>query len=169
MKITYELTENDYLHFNLFHIKNSSTGQKALGIQRILSPIMFVIIAGLFSTITDTPFFIMFIPMFIIAILWFFFYPKYFYNSIIRQSKKMIKEGKNNGLLGEHTMTLTDEGISDLNQKGETKVKWSGIEMFKEDDEYFYLYNSSVSSYILPKRALSDEAEFRKMVRSKLL
>ena len=66
-------------------------------------------------------------------------------------------------------MMLTEDGLSDLNQKGETKVNWSGIEVFKEDNDYFYLYNSSVSSYILPKRALSDEQEFRKYVQSKLV
>ena len=169
MQINYHLTEEDYLHFNLFHIKNSNTGRKALMIQRVLSPVMFVVIAFLFSYITETPFLFMFIPMFILAILWLIFYPKYFYNTIIRQSKKMIKEGKNNGLLGEHTMMLTEDGLSDLNQKGETKVNWSGIEVFKEDNDYFYLYNSSVSSYILPKRALSDEQEFRKYVQSKLV
>ncbi len=168
MKIEYTLLEEDYIHFNLYHIKNSSTGRKALMIQKFLSPVMFVFIAYIFSSMTETPFIFMFIPMFILSILWLIFYPKYFYNSIKRQSKKMIKEGKSDGLLGKHTMTLTEEGIYDQNGKGETKVNWSGIQFMKEDDDFFYLYNSSVSSYILPKRALTDEEEFRKFVQSKV-
>ncbi|MGG3806357.1 YcxB family protein [Metabacillus fastidiosus] len=64
-------------------------------------------------------------------------------------------------------MIMTEEEIVDSTANSETKVTWSGIEMFKEDDDYFYLYNSSVSAYILPKRALKDVEEIKNYIQSK--
>ncbi|MED4401268.1 YcxB family protein [Metabacillus fastidiosus] len=167
MEIKYHLTEEDYLHFNLFHIKNSKTTSRALSMQRFLTPIFFLILSYILSVFLDEPFLGLFIIFFILSILWIIFYPKYFYSLIIRQVKKMIKEGRNDGLLGDHHMIMTEEEIVDSTANSETKVTWSGIEMFKEDDDYFYLYNSSVSAYILPKRALKDVEEIKNYIQSK--
>ena len=34
MEIHYNLTEEDYINFNLYHIKNSKAGKRALVLQR---------------------------------------------------------------------------------------------------------------------------------------
>lgn len=168
MEINYHLTEDDYLSFNLFHVKNSKVAMRTLNIQRILMPIIFIAAAYLFSTIDDVPFLWMLIPFIIVSILWFTFYPKYFYRHVARGTRKMIKEGKNEGLLGDHTMRLSDEGIVDSNSNGETKVNWSGIYEFKESSDTFYLYNSAISAYILPKRELANVAEVREYLLGKI-
>lgn len=167
MEFKYDLTEEDYIHFNLFHLKNSETANRALTIQRWIGPIIFIISVFVLSKISDLPFLVLFITFLIMSILWIFFYPKYFYNHVIRHVKKMINEGKNSSLLGEHKMTLTEEGIIDITTNGETKVNWSGIETYKEDNDYFYLYNSSVSAYILPKRKIPNE-EIKHFLTSKM-
>ncbi len=169
MEINYNLTEEDYIHFNLYHVKNSKTGKQALTWQQFLSPLFFIIIAYIYSMISDMPFLPLFITFFIMSILWIVFYPKYFYNLITRNAKKMIKEGKNEGLLGEHSMKMTEEGIVDTSLQRETKVTWSGITGFKEDDGYIYLYNSSVSAYILPKREINHVDEARNYIQSRLI
>ncbi|WP_100333962.1 YcxB family protein [Bacillus alkalisoli] len=154
MDIRYNLTEDDFLHFNLFHLQNSQTAKKSLMLQRFVSPLFFLGFSYVFSVILDVPFLAMFIPFFILSIVWILFYPKYFYSHVIRNVKKMIKEGKNEGLLGNHVFSLNEDGFSEETSSGETKVKWSGVNEFKEDDKFFYIYNSSVSAYILPKETL---------------
>lgn len=168
MKINYELTEEDYLHFNLFHVKKSKVATKSLNIQRFLTPVFFIIVAFIFSLIGDMPFVFPLIIFGLISILWITFYPKYFYNLVMRHSKKMLKEGKNDGLLGEQQMTLSEEGIVYLTSIGESQVKWSGIKKVVEDSDFFYIYNSSVSAYILPKRALLNVEEAKGYFDSKL-
>lgn len=80
----------------------------------------------------------------------------------------MIKEGKNEGLIGEHKLTTTEEGITDANSTGETKVNWSGIKRMKEDSNYLYIYSTSVSAYILPKRDLKDVEQIREYLKSRI-
>ena len=168
MEIKYHLTEEDYINFNMFHIKNSKTAMRSLTIQRFIGPIIFIISSYVFSKIGDVSFLGLFITFLILSILWVLFYPKYFYNHVIRHVKKMIKEGKNDGLLGEHHMVMTEDGIVDSTANGETKVNWSGIQQAKENDDYFYLYNSSVSAYILPKRELHNLDEISSFLKSKI-
>ncbi|WP_186671489.1 YcxB family protein [Sporosarcina sp. BP05] len=169
MEIHYNLTEEDYINFNLYHIKNSETGKRALAVQRFLSPLFFIIISYVYAAISDMPFLPLFITFFIMSILWIIFYPKHFYKLIARNAKKMIKEGKNDGLIGHHQLKMTEEGLVDTSLNKETKVTWSGITSFKEDEGYYYLYNSSVSAYILPKREIDHADEVKQYIQSKVM
>ncbi|PAE37875.1 YcxB family protein [Bacillus sp. 7884-1] len=168
MVINYHLTEEDYLKFNMFHINNSESANKSLKTQRFATPFVYIIFAYIFANLADIPFLYALIPFLIVGILWVIFYPKYFQTRILSQTKKMIREGKNEGLLGEHTMTLSEDGIVDSNPNGETKVNWTGIIKLKEDDSNIYLYNSSVSAYIIPKRELKDLEGLKNYMTSKL-
>lgn len=168
MEIKYNLTEEDYVNFNMFHVKNSKVVNRALNMQRFLTPIIFIIASIVFSKVGGMPFPGVFITFLVVSIVWMIFYPKYFYSHIIRNTKKMIKEGKNDGLLGEHQMILSEEGIIDSTSNGETKVSWSGIQTLSEDNYNIYLYNSSVSAYILPKRELDDVEKLKTFLKSKI-
>ncbi|MGG1678274.1 YcxB family protein [Neobacillus sp. NRS-1170] len=168
MEIRYHLTEEDYLNFNMFHVKNSKAAMHSLNIQRYLLPVIFIIAAYLASTYGDLPFVEAFVIYFITAVLWILFYPKFFFRHVKRMTMKMMKEGKNEGMLGDHVLRMTDEGIVDSSANGETRVNWAGIVEMKEDQNYIYLYNSGVSACILPKRDLNDVAGVRNYLAGKI-
>ena len=169
MEIDYNLTEEDYLSFNVFHAKSSKTVAKSLVLQRFLSPIIFLIAGFMFAWIGDGSLIVSLIIFSIMGILWIVYYPKYFYGLITKNSRKMLKEGKNDGLLGDRCMILSDEGIVDSSSNGETKVKWAGIKKIEEDDNYFYIYNSAFTAYILPKQSLTNIVDARDYLKTKLL
>lgn len=152
MEITYELTEEDVVSYNLYHVKNSKVGKNSLQWQRFVSPLIFLLFAYFLSVFTDMERVPLLVIFSIIAIVWVLFYPKYFYNHVTRQVRKMLKEGKNEGLVGEHTMKLNKEGITDRTSMGETHVHWQGVHRIVEDAAYVYIYTSTVSAYIVPKR-----------------
>ncbi|MBT2701126.1 YcxB family protein [Bacillus sp. ISL-40] len=168
MEVNYNLTEEDYINFNMFHIKNSQSTMRSLKIQRFSIPIIYIILSFVLSNIGDIPFLFLFIPFLIVSIIWVIFYPKYFYKRVIHRIKKMINEGKNDGLIGEHNIIMTEEGIVDSTPTGETKVNWSGINNLKEDQEYLYVYNTSISAYILPKRDLKNVEQIRDYLISRI-
>lgn len=167
MKIDYNLTEEDYLNFNMFHLKNSKTATKSLNLQRFLTPLFLIAFGYIFSTITEIEFLSIFITFLIISTLWIIFYPKYFYSHVSRQTKKMIQEGKNGGLLGKHLLLMTEEGLIETTPNSETKVSWASVKEFVEDEDNFYLYNSGLSAIILPKRDVADEEELRAYIHAK--
>lgn len=168
MEITYELTEEDYLQFNLYHVKHSATAVKSLKWQRFLTPVFFLVIAYLFSVIGEGSAIFSFIVFGVFGIIWVVYYPKYFYRVVGRQTKKMLKEGKNDGILGKQQMMLSQEGIIHVAVNRESRTQWMGIQKIVEDNDYFYLYNSAVSAYILPKRAVANVREVKAYIDSKL-
>lgn len=166
MEIKFNLTEEDYLKFTMFHIKNSKTHNRALKTQRLMTPLLLIIMSYLFSLFDTTYFKVLLIISLVVSVLWILFYPKYFYSYIIRNTKKMLKEGKNDGLIGEHQWIMSEEGLADKTSNGESKVNWSGIKSLQEDKDYFYLYNSAISAYVLPKRATKNVEDVRKYLLS---
>lgn len=161
MKIQYELTEDDYIRFNLSHIKRSKTGKRMLLLQRIIGPIIFLgayFVLAMWLQETDWWLYGIYG---IASILWFLFYPKYFERHVRKQTRRLIDERSNEGMIGPHTMDLDENGLRDLNEFGETRVSWAGIKEVVEENDYVYLYNSSISAYILPKRG-QDMEEVRR-------
>ncbi|ARD47863.1 YcxB family protein [Sporosarcina sp. P33] len=169
MEIQYKLTEEDVVAFNLYHVKHSKVGKNSLQWQRYISPLIFLLFAYFLSVFTEMPKGPLFAAFGITAVLWVIFYPKYFYFHITRQVRKMLKEGKNEGLVGEHLMKMNKAGITDKTSVGETAVQWTGVKQLREDAEYFYVYTSTVSAYIIPKRDVYSADGFKSYVRKRML
>lgn len=168
MEINYDVTEEAFVEFNLFHAKNSKAIMKSMSIQRFLVPIMYLLIAVIFSSIMDIPVLFMVTPFLILSILWIILFPTYFNRQIKRTAKKMIREGKNEGILGKHTMIFTEQGLREIGPRGETSVSWAGIEKVQEDQSNIYLYNSGATAFIVPKKELDDIEGVRNFLHSKI-
>ena len=80
----------------------------------------------------------------------------------------MMREGKNESVIGPHTMIFTDKGLREISPKGEMSVSWSGIESFGEDPSGFYLYNSGMSALIIPKKELGNSKEVSDFLKDKI-
>lgn len=88
--------------------------------------------------------------------LWFLFYPKYFYGSIKKNIVKVINEGDNSSLTGKHTMMVTEDGLVEKSSKGEVKTPWSSITHIRETDEHLFILVSAMSGYVIPTSAFAD-------------
>ncbi|PID20476.1 hypothetical protein CSV61_14500 [Sporosarcina sp. P3] len=169
MEIHYDLTEQDVVAFNLYHVKNSKVGKNSLQWQRYISPLIFLLFAYFLTVFTDMAKGPLFATFGLTSILWVIFYPKYFYYHITRQVSKMLKGGKNEGLVGEHSMKMNKVGIVDQTSVGETKVQWSGVKQLIEDADYFYIYTSTVSAYIIPKRDIYSVDGLKSYIQQRII
>lgn len=168
MEFNYNISEEAYLQFNDYYAKNSETVKKSLMIQRITVPIMYLVMAVFLSFVLDMPVLFLMIPFFILGVLWAVFYPAYFYRLIRRNARKMVREGKGEGILGDHTMIFTEEGLREISSTGEKMQSWSGIEKIGEDPSNFYLFNSGMSAYIISKNKMDDVDGVRRLLHSKI-
>lgn len=168
MEIEYELTAEDVVAFNLYHVKHSKVGKNSLQWQRYISPLIFLLFAYFLSIFTDMPRGPLFVTFILTAIFWVILYPKYFYYHITRQVSKMLKAGKNEGLVGHHSMKMNKTGINDKSAVDETNVHWAQVKNLIEDAEYFYIYTSTVSAYIIPKRDVYSVDGFKIYVQKRI-
>lgn len=156
MEINYELTEKDYLDFNVFHAENSPTIRRSILIQRLIGPVIFLIMPFYATRYTGIPLWYWVIIFGTLGALWYSFYPKYIKWEVSRRTSKLIKEGKDGKILGNKNIKLTPEGIYGTSLYSEEKVKWDSIERIEETEDYIYIFISSISAFIIPIRAFND-------------
>lgn len=156
MKIDFQLTEQDYIDFNVYHMENSKTIKKSVFIQRYIISLIFLIAPFVFYNFADIPFSISMAIFGIIYVIWIAFYPQYLKKSVAKRISKMLEEGNNSDFLGSHSISLTEEGLEESSRLGETKKSWSAIERIDITEAHIFIYASAVSAYIIPTRAFEN-------------
>ena len=157
MEIEFKLSEEDYINFNVDHTKKSPTMRKNVTFIRILGPVVFLIAPFVIISFSEIPLWYWITLFGIASILWLIYYPRHFDWDMRRKMKKMLQEGNNENLFKEIKIILTKEGIIQKNKTGESFTKWDDVDSVDETDDYIYIYNSSISAFIIPKRAFKDE------------
>lgn len=155
MEYHYTLTKDDYVAFNMHHAQHSERVQKVLRVQRWMS-LIFLFIPLLVSWIEGEFLVGMFAAFALLAVLWFLFYPKYFYGSIKKNIIKVMNEEGNSSLTGEHTIMVTEDGLVEKSSKGEVKTPWSSITQIRETDEHIFILVSAMSGYVIPINTFAD-------------
>lgn len=68
----------------------------------------------------------------------------------------MLDEGKNADMLGNQSLTLTEDGIVNVSNFSESKTNWGTVENVVETKEHIFIYISAVMAYIIPIRAFQS-------------
>ena len=166
-EIQYELDLNDvrsYLDYSL----NKKKYRRALKILRILGIIfgpLLVISAVIFliSRQVDIPTSIGLGIVGLIVTLFNFFGIE-FWTRIIYQPVIKGYTRKPNTVIGKHHLSITSEGINDVNEIGQTRTRWNGISRSANNDQYLFLYGYYKTFYIIPRSAFPNETSFNQFI-----
>lgn len=159
MELKFELLEEDYINFNIDHANKSPSLKRNVSLIRILGPVTFLIAPFIIIRFSEIPLWYWMTLFGITSILWLIFYPKHFDWEMRRRIKKMLEEGNSENLFKERKISLTDEAIIETTSSSQSSTIWSRIDRVEETDRYIYIYNSSISAYIIPKRVFKDDKE----------
>ena len=159
MQLDFELTEEDYINYNLYHVKKSPSIKRSILFQRIFGPIVFMIAPFIAVKVSEPPLLFWLFMFGITSIIWITFYPKYANWEIKTRAKKMLQEGNNENMFDKRSLILTEEGIKETSSIANSKINWDKIISLDETDDYIYIYISSISAYIIPKRVFKDKTE----------
>jgi hypothetical protein len=159
-RIEYELTETDFEAFNLQHIRTSPASVRRRRISKWAIPILNITIAAYFLFAYDTLLTRAWVISFLLlAGLWIVFYDRWYFWRVRKNLTNLLKEGSNKGLFGKYVLVLEKQTIKSIGINGETQYQGPFIQQIREDKDYLFLYISSVSAIILPKRAFYNEYE----------
>ena len=155
MKLTYNLTEEDYINFNMSYAETSDTVKKSMQRARVTGPIMFLLLPFVLRNVTDIPFAYWMVLFGIAAVAWFFLLPVFIKKSTIRQIKKMLKE-KGNNFLGPKVLELMPNGIMTKGLDDETMTSYSAVEDITQYKGGVYIYTSSISAIMVSPSAFES-------------
>ena len=135
MTVHYEVTVQDYINFNLYHLKTSKSGKMLHMFMYRIAPLAFFVLLTLrlislhINAAEEVPgrLFIS-IVLAAFAALMFCFFLKLMYSTLIKWLAKMqLKDGKSNDFIGKQTITLHDDFIEDANVQMTSRINYNHI------------------------------------------
>ena len=175
MEYIFDLTEKDYLNFNMFTATNYVFYQKQ---KRYFYLIFTILPSVVYFTIKffeghnflgpDFVFVFLVVPLTVLIRI---FFPKLYDYLIFRNLKNVLsKEGRNN-ILGERRVVFEENKIRTITKFTESTTQYAAITEIKESKDAIYLYISPAAAIILPLRIFMNEAkkkEFMEFTYKKL-
>lgn len=169
--IQYELSADDLVEFNHFHHKHSPSFRRRLLASRIGIPLFMIVLLLL------TPLFVQKSDQSylgeLVSMKWFFIVPPvlFFYAPFVWERRraslirKMLSEGSTRSLLGNCSLTLSNESISIQRTSSLSSYGWEAIDRICVNSVCCYLYVTAVSAIIVPRRAFSSDESFNAFVQ----
>lgn len=151
MKIKYNLTVDDIIAFNCYHTQHSPGVRRMQRLYTWGVPVVALAASAPLSwsgVWADAP---IWLGVWSAAYLGIRMLtpPRYFVGKVVR---RMVKEGRNKGMIGPQEMELAEEGILARNASGERKVPWTGVERVVQAAAHTFIYIGSVAALVIPRR-----------------
>lgn len=171
MKIKYEITKDDYLKFNMFHLENSKGVKKELIMHRFVIPVLLLGAGYAFHVLAKAPLLASMLLALSGAVAWSILYPEYYKKNAMKNVDKMLSRGVQSTSITKHTLSVKDEGIIASSPVGQSVNKWSEVKKFSETPEHLFIYITDKVAHVIPKKAFKnkdEETEFIDIVRKNI-
>lgn len=168
------LTEKDFLDFNMFHAMKSPYGKKGIKAFRISITGLLLLIAATVMFVSDFSSFSLIYAaiMVVVTAILQFFIPRFFFSSIKNSIKRMHKAGTL-GYSPSSSFEFSDESFTETTHTSKTEQKYSAIQRACIDgDKAMYIYMSNAMAYVLPMScfaSVEERANFTKFLEGKCL
>ena len=109
MEINFEVTKEDYIKFNLYHVENSPSQNRNFILLRYLVPVLFSIpIYFIGTNLFKQPSVYWAIVAVLFSVIWIITYPKQYRALVKKETEKLISEGDNSEIFGQKNMIIDD-------------------------------------------------------------
>ena len=158
MELKYEVTEEDYIKFNIYHAENSQAHKKIYNMLKYIIPILSgIIIYFTGPNLFKQPKVYWGIIAILFILIWIVRFPKK-YKKIIRKSvETMLKDGDNSSMMCKNTMIIGQNDIKVINENSTEITSREGIKEVRVYDDMILIYLSGFTAHIIPTRYLTDE------------
>jgi hypothetical protein len=172
LEIEYELTPQDLYAFQWRAVFASPRGRRARRKVYLLWLLVVLLLAAVPAIGADgfaisRVNFIFIVVAFPIVVVFQWFLERRLVRGAILQLLKEEKPSK--GLLGKHRMVMSEDGLFESTEVGESRVSWAGVDRIEQNPEYIFIYTSAVGAHVIPKRAFRDMLEAEDFYRRALV
>jgi hypothetical protein len=165
MEIDYELTPEDVLAFHLAHADAypaRGRGRRwfslALALGSTALCVALDLQLGSISIISIGAFVLLAFSLLLLLV------PR---RVLLRRSvNRLLAQGNNTRrFLGPRHLTLAPEGLKAADGDSASFHDWAGIERLVVTDDYFFIFISTITGHVIPRRVFADEDDFQEFVR----
>jgi len=165
MKYHIEITEEDFIKFNIYHFNNSAAGKKAKKMSMIFSLLLGAVIMALAYVVCNH--FNLALPYttgcLVIVAAYVGFSTFYKQNKgLEKRIRKLMERQKKDGALPYtrvKDIELLDDEIIEQTEEGTTHIDYNKLEKAIIVEDYIYYYKNSQCATIIPFSALGDDKD----------
>ena len=158
MEINFEVTKEDYIKFNLYHVENSPSQKRNFILLRYLVPVLFSIpIYFIGTNLFKQSSVYWAIVAVLFSVIWIITYPKQYRALVKKETEKLISEGDNSEIFGQKNMIIDDEAVIIHHKSSSERILKNAIKDVKVYDDIIIIYLSSITAIIIPTRYLDKD------------
>ena len=160
MKLNFTLSNADFLAYQLYASSKSKMLIKNRRRARIIIPLIYVAF-GLFLIFSEKNLGMVFL---VFALLWYLIYPYYSKWLYTNRFKRHIQENHKNRVGQPIEIEFFEDHFISKDSVSESTTKISELEKLIDTAQHYFLTLNSGLSFIIPKKAISLEEEFKRMI-----
>ena len=166
MRIEYTVTLDDIAEFTRFHYQTTTWSPKATIKRGVTFFIVLLFILGLTNELNVR----FFATVAAATIAWTVSCRPLALWYMRRTARSLYAPGKNKRLIGCHSLEIADGLLRQRNEGGSDDVRFEVIERIAEDPSYVFIYVSTMTAYVVPRRGVTngDLASFVAELRSRI-
>ena len=162
MKINYQLTNTDFLEYQLYSSSKSESHNKKRRNYRFFGLILFLLYG--FYLLKKDENLNGALVFGIGAILWFLFYPKYSKWRYKDHFKKHVEENYKNRINTPVEIDFDQNSVNAKDFTSESKINGTELKELIETKDHFFIKLATDLSLIIPKHSIDNKTEFKKRV-----
>lgn len=168
MSIDFEICRDDMVTFALFHNRNSPALRRQVRLALIAVTLIFmVVLAIVVSFAINAPeFWVIAVGIAIALVIVLPFFGRIQEWRLKNALQRMYGEGRNLLLIGPRRVGLSPQFLNNSSAYSQSVTRWIAIEKIVVSKDAVYIYISSVSSVVVPRRAFSSDEHFQSFVHT---
>lgn len=168
MSIDFEICRDDMVVFALFHNRNSPVLRRQVRLALIAVTLIFIVLLAIVVSIAiNSPeFWVIVVGIALALVIVLPFFGRIQEWRLKNALQRMYGEGRNLLLIGPRRVGLTQQFLNNSSPYSQSVTRWSAIERIVVSNDAVYIYVSSVSSVVVPRRAFSSDEHFHTFART---
>jgi hypothetical protein len=163
MRFEFKQKEEDIIAFNYFYFWSSPDRKWFRWLVRLAPVILFSFVS--YSNQPDiAQWNIVNYLLPVWGLVFMFIAPRYIKKNLKRRLLKIVKSVKKADIIGDRTISIDDAKIEAKGENSNSTMEWSSVLKFVEIEHYFFMYFSSNSGLIFPKRIFQSDNEMEDLL-----
>ena len=159
MELHYDITEQDYIDFNLNYYSNNAVVQRSIMVTRISAAVIVLAGGTALMYFVHSLTLVSILVYVVLAAVCFFGTPWYMKRRVVKNVGRILRHAKNKQLCGPKTLLLRENEFELKGENEDTVYQYEAVQRTATDENHYYIYVDEFSAVIVPFSAFVEEGQ----------
>lgn len=165
MEFSYQITEQDYVDFNLDYFNKNAVTQRSVLITRFAVALLVILGGTALLYCFHSLRLVSFLGYVVLSIVCFFLTPWYMKRKVVQNVKRILQKANNKKICGEKTLYLRENEFELTGENEDTVYQYEAVQRTSTDANHYYIFVDTFSALIIPFSAFSNEEQKQEFYR----